>query len=269
MIALFMSIVLSAMGSAVKTGGLPPMLLNPDSVVAAASGGLPSNLGTVFDQVMALPGATFGLGVVDLNTEERLTRNASRRFFIDTPDIVNAAVCVSRNNSGAFPLDSLVARDEQLWQVAARGQQGSREATQSIIYYMGGIERVESWLASSGHSTTKFTGVQLDWGGAPDVEPSYTTVNDCLDFIEIVAGSLDNAAVRRMTKTPPLSADLQATLGTSNVIYGWVSGRGTNRSLNFIISRPDGAKYGITVLANDLCCFAKADLGFSMIWDAL
>jgi len=269
MIAIFMSIVLAAPGSVMKTGGLPPMLLNPGGVIAETSGGLPANMGAVMTQVVALPGATFGLGVVDLNTGERLTRNATRRFYIDTPDIVNAAVCVVRSNSGEFPLDSLVSRNEQLWQVASRGQQGAREATQSIIYYMGGIEHIESWLASSGHSTTRFQGVQLDWGGAPQVAASYTTVEDCLDFIEIVAGSLDNTAVRRMAKNPPLSADLEAALGTSNVVYGWVSGRGDTRCLNFIISRPDGAKYGISVLTNDLCCPAKADLGFSMIWDAL
>jgi hypothetical protein len=269
MIAFFMSIVIAAPGSAMKTGGLPPMLLNPDTVVAETQADLPSGLGTAMDNVLDLPGAVFGLGVVDLNSGERLTRNAGRRFYIDTPDVVNAAVCVARHNSGEFPLDSLVARDEQLWQVARRGQQGAREATQSIIYYMGGIEHIADWLSSSGHSTTRFEGVSLDWEGAPDVSSSFTTVNDCLDFIELVSDNLGITAVRRMTLNPPLSADLEAALGSSNVVYGWVSGRDNTRAINLIVVKPDGARYGVTVLANDLCCQSKGDLGFTILWNAL
>jgi len=264
-----MSILLAAPGSVVKEGGLPPMLLNPGGVTTETSGGLPSNLGSVLDQVVALPGATFGVGVIDLKTGERISRNGSRRFYMDTADIVNAAACVSRHNSGAFSLDSLVARDEQLWQVVRRGQQGSREATQSLRYYMGGPEILDSWLVSSGHTSTSFPGVQLDWEGAPDVAASYTTVGDCLDFMEIVYGSLDEQAVRRMSSSPPLSDDLQGVLGTGNVVYGWISDGGETRCINLMISRPDGAKYGIVVLANNLCCAAKADLGFTTIWNNL
>ncbi len=87
--------------------------------------------------------------------------------------------------------------------------------------------------------------------------------------MEIVAEALDVTSVRRMTSNPPLSGELQTALGSSNTVYGWISDGGDTRCLNFIISRADGAKYGITVLTNDLCCPAKADLGFSMIWDAL
>lgn len=245
------------------------MLLNPEGLTVETSDGLPSNLGSVLDQVIALPGVTFGLGVIDLETGEKITRNGTRRFYIDTADIVNAAVCVSRHNSGQFPLDTLIARDEQLWQIVRRGQQGAREATQSLRFYMGGLEIVDNWLVSSGHSTTSFPGVQLDWEGAPEEEASYTTVNDCLDFMEIVYDNLDKQAVRRMTSSPPLSDDLQTALGTGNVVYGWISDGGNTRCINLIISRPDGAKYGICVLANNLCCAAKADLGFATIWNNL
>lgn len=247
------------------------MLLNPDTVVASSSSGLPSNLGSVMDNVVNLPGAVFGLGVIDLDSGERLTRNERRRFYMDTPDIVNAAVCVVRHNSGEFPLDSLIARDEQLWQIVKRGQQGARAATQSLVYYIGGMEHIDNWLESSQHSsTTRFDGVYEEgWEDGPDLEPNYTTVADCLDYIEIVAEALDVTSVRRMTSNPPLSGELEAALGSSNTVYGWVSGRGDTRCLNFIISKPNGTRYGITVLTNDLCCPAKADLGFSMIWGAL
>lgn len=245
------------------------MLLNPDATVTGSASALPSGLGAALDAAVDLPGGEFGMGVIDLDSGERLTRNERRRFYMDTPDIINAAVCVARHNSGEFRLDSLVARDEQLWQVAKRGQQGAREATQSIVFYMGGIEFIENWLESSEHTTTRFKGVSLDWEGAPEVDPSYTTVSNCLDFIEIVSNNLEITAVRRMTTNPPLSEELKFTLGTSNVVYGWISGRGDTRCINLIISKPDGARYGITVLANDLCCAAKADLGFQIIWDAL
>ena len=269
MITLLISLLISSPGTLLKDGGLPPMLLNPDTVVTQTTGGLPSDMGNVLDNVASLPGAVFGVGVVDLSSGNRSAKNERRRFYIDTADIVNAAVCVSRHNSGEFPLDSLIARDEQLWQIAKRGQQGSREATQSIIYYMGGVENIENWLSSTSHSTTRFEGVNLDWEGAPEVRPSYTTVSDCLDYIEIVSNNLDTTAVRRMCSNPPLSGELQVALGSSNVVYGWISDSGDTRCINLIVLKPDGSKYGITVLTNDLCCAAKADLGFSMIWDAL
>jgi hypothetical protein len=269
MVVLFMSFALAAPWSVSKAGGLPPMLLNPDTVITETPAGLPAGLGAVMDSVLDLPGAVFGLGVVDLESGERLARNAVRRFYIDTPDIVNTAVCVERHNSGEFALDSLVGRDEQLWQVARRGQQGAREATQSIVFYMGGLEHISNWLTSSGHTTTRFEGISLSWEGAPEVESSYTTVSDCLDFIEIVSDNLDITAVRRMTVNPPLSADLEGALGTSNVVYGWVSGGDNTRAINLIVIKPDGARYGVSVLANDLCCQGKGDLGFTILWEAL
>ncbi|MCD4708987.1 MAG: hypothetical protein K8S62_14750 [Candidatus Sabulitectum sp.] len=268
MIALLVSIIMAAPGSALKTGGLPPMLLNPDTVVTETSGGLPSNLGSVMDNVVALPGAVFGVGVVDLSTGERLTRNARRRFFIDTPDIVAAAYSVSRHNSGEFRLDSLVRHNTQIWMMLRDGQQGSRERLLAAIIHCGNIEPLQEWLAAD-YPHTEFYGIARDWEGAPEVDPNYTTVSDCLDFIEIVSDGLDITAVRRMTTNPPLSVELEAALGTSNVVYGWISSRGETRCINLIVSRPDGAKYGITVLTNDLCCASKADLGFSMIWNAL
>ncbi len=269
MIAVLLSLLLAAPGTGVKQGGLPPMLINPDAYSGTSSGGLPSNLGSVMDQVLALPGATFGLGVVDLNTGERLTRNGTRRFYIDRADIVTAAACVARHNSGEMPLDTLIARDEQLWHIVRRGQQGSREASQSIRFYMGGPEILDQWLTSSGFGSTFFPGVQLDWEGAPDVAASYTTVNDCLDFMEIIFDALGELPVRRMTSSPPLSADLELALGDENIVYGWISDGGDTRSINLIVSTPEGEKYGVCVLTNDLCCAAKADLGFTRIWDAL
>jgi len=221
------------------------------------------------DQVLALPGATFGLGVVDFNTGERMTRNGARRFFIDTPDIINAVVCVSRHESGEFPLDTLIARDEQLWHIARRGQQGARESTQALRFYMGGPEVLNNWLVEEGYTSSFFPGVQLDWEGAPEVAASYTTVNDCLDFMEIVYEALGELPVRRMTSNPPLSTDLELALGDENIVYGWISGRGDTRSINLIVSTPEGEKYGVCVLTNDLCCAAKADLGFTRIWEAL
>ncbi|MCK5131052.1 MAG: hypothetical protein KAR40_02745 [Candidatus Sabulitectum sp.] len=268
MIALFMSIIMAAPGSALKTGGLPPMLLNPDTVVTETSGGLPSNLGSVMDNVVNLPGAVFGLGVIDLDSGERLTRNERRRFYMDTPDIVAAAYSVSRHNSGEFRLDSLVRHNTQIWMMFRDGQQGSRERLLAAIIHCGNMEPLQAWL-SAGYPNTEFNGVARDWEGAPESDPNYTNVSDCLDFIEIVSDNLDITAVRRMTSSPPLSVELEALLGTSNVVYGWTSGRGDTRCINLIISRPDGARYGITVLANDLCCAPKADMGFSLIWNAL
>ncbi len=263
-----MAMIVAAPGSALKTGGLPPMLLNPDTVVTESSGGLPSDLGRVMDNVVALPGAVFGVGVIDLKTGERITRNERRRFYMDTPDIVAAAYSVFRHNTGEFKLDSLVARNMQLWMMLHEGQQGNREKLVASIYHCGDFAPLQEWL-SSGYPNTEFNGVTRNWEGAPEFSSNYTNVSDCLDFIEIVSDNLDITAVRRMTTNPPLSGELEIALGSSNVVYGWISDGGDTRSINLIISKPDGSRYGITVLANDLCCASKADLGFSMIWGAL
>lgn len=134
---------------------------------------------------------------------------------------------------------------------------------------MGGPEVLNNWLVEEGYTSSFFPGVQLDWEGAPEVAASYTTVNDCLDFMEIVYEALGELPVRRMTSNPPLSTDLELALGDENIVYGWISGRGDTRSINLIVSTPEGEKYGVCVLTNDLCCAAKADLGFTRIWEAL
>lgn len=265
MIALLLGVLLAAPGSAVKQGGLPPMLLDPDSYTSEQSDGLPSGLGSVLDQVIALPGASFGVGVVDFVSGERLTRRGTTRFQMDTPDIVAAAYSVARHNSGEFPLDTLVARDKQLWMMLHNGQQGSREQLVAAIYHCGGFEPLQSWL-SSNYPNTEFNGVTRDWAGAPESAPNYTSVNDCLDFMEFIYSSLDTRVVRRMSTEPFLSSDIDAAIENDNIVYGWISGRGETRCINLIISRPDGAKYGVCVLANDLCCPGKADLAFTTIW---
>ena len=268
MITLLISLLISSPGTLQKDGGLPPMLLNPDTVVAQTSDGLPGDLGNVLDNVTSLPGAVFGVGVVELSSGERITRNERRRFYIDTPDIVAAAYSISRHNSGEFRLDSLVARDMQLWMMLKLGQQGNREKLVASIYHCGDFQPLQEWLSIE-YPNTEFNGVARNWEGAPEFSTNYTNVSDCLDFIEIVSNSLDVAAVRRMSSNPPLSGELEIALGSSNVVYGWISGREDTRCINLIVSKSDGSKYGITVLTNGLCCAAKADLGFSMIWDAL
>lgn len=268
MTALLLSVLLSAPFAGMKQGGLPPMLINPDAYSGTSSEGLPSNLGSVMDQVLALPGATFGLGVVDLNTGERITRNGTRRFQMDTPDIVMAAYSVSRHNTGEFRLDTLVRHETQLWMMIRDAQQGSRERLLAAIIHCGNFDPLHAWL-SSDYPSTVFSGVAREWEGAPETDPNYTTAADCLDFMEIVHGSLGEQAVRRMASNPPLSEDLRAALATDDIVYGWISDGGDTRSINLIVFTPDGAKYGVSVLANDLCCPGKADLGFTTIWNAL
>lgn len=117
---------------------------------------------------------------------------------------------------------------------------------------------MDNWLSASGFSSTSFPGVQLDWEGAPVVDPSYLTASDCLDFMEIVYGSLGEQAVRRMASNPPLSEDLRAALAPDDIVYGWISDGGDTRSINLIVFTPDGGKYGVSVLTSSLCCPGKA-----------
>ncbi|PIE51300.1 hypothetical protein CSA37_12175 [Candidatus Fermentibacteria bacterium] len=268
MTVLLISLLFLTPSSGMKQGGAPPMLLDQEGYSASQAEGLPSGLSAALDNAYNLPGGSFGVGVIDLNTGERMTRNSSESFMMDTPDIVAAAYSVSRHLSGEFRLDSIVRRDTQLWMMLRNGQQGSREQLVAAVYHCDGFEPLARWLENN-HSGTVFNNVARDWEGAPEYDPNYTTADDCLDFMEIVYSALDDRAVRRITTNPPLSDDLNNLIQDDNIVYGWTSGRGDTRCINLIVFKPDGSRYGVCVLGNDLCCPAKADLAFRHLWLSL
>lgn len=105
--------------------GQPLVLQNPDTLVTPSTG-LPDGVAGAVSRAADLDGAVWGIGVVDLRSGERATRNLSRSFRLDMPSLPIAAIGIELSNSGEIPLDSMIARNERFWERLHWAQQGGR-----------------------------------------------------------------------------------------------------------------------------------------------
>ncbi len=252
-----------------KQGNTPFIVVNPDTLVqeeqsSSSLAGLTGELASI----IGLEGGHFGVGIVNLVTGESISRSESGRFYIGLPNVITGTCGIDLSASGEFPLETLVGRDVTLWEKLSRAQQGSVEASQRPFYDLG-LDRMRDWLAEQDFNGTEIYGVQLEWEGAPDVDANLTTVNDCLAMLEIVYANLDIPAVRRIVMNPELGRALESVLGSSSTVYGWTSTGVGHRDITLIVFTPAGGKYGLVVLADNLCCPEKADLAFSRLLDAV
>jgi hypothetical protein len=91
-----------------------------------------------------------------------------------------------------------------------------------------------------------------------------------MGMLSLIESRLDEAEIRRLVRNPFTRTGLEELQGGSAPIYGFSSrGDDGGRCRAAIIAVPGGNRIGIVVLADDLCCEAKVDLAFSMMWDAL
>jgi hypothetical protein len=266
---LLVSILLMSPAQPGKQGGVPFIVVNPDTLAQQESGsGDLSGIQGDLASIISLEGGHFGVGVVDLESGESVTRSEGGRFFIGMPNVATAACAIDLASTGEFPMDSLVARIETIEEVLRKAQQGMVDASNRPFHDIG-ADRIDSWLAQEGYTGTELHGVQLLWAGAPEVEPNYTTVEDCLGMLEAVYGHMDTPSTRRITSNPELGSALDSEIPPGTSVYGWTSTGDSHRDLTLILYMPDGRRYGMVVLADDLCCPEKADLAFTLLLDAV
>jgi hypothetical protein len=251
-----------------KQGGIP-IVVNPDTLVQEESGtGSLAGLTGELASIIGLEGGHFGVGIVDLESGESISRSEGGRFYIGLPNVITGSCGMDLSASGEFSLETVVGRDVMLWEKLSRAQQGSVEASQRPFFDIG-IERIREWLDESGFDETEVYGVQLEWEGAPEVEANLTSVDDCLAMLEIVYANLEVPVARRIVMNPDLGPALESSLGSSSTVYGWISTGVGHRDITLIVFTPDGGRYGLVVLADNLCCPEKADLAFTRLLDAV
>jgi len=267
-ILIFSCMVLS-MNASSKQSGTPFIVINPDTLVTQTEGSSSlSGAGSQMSRIITLEGGHFGVGIIDLSSGESMSRSESGRFFMGMPNVITGTCGIDLSSTGEFPLDSIVAREETLWQLLRRAQQGGREASQRPFFDIG-LGRMNSWLDSKGLVDTEIIGVQLVWEGAPVVEENLTTVDDCLQLLEIVYRNLDVPAVRRIVMNPDLGDAIEASIESGSTVYGWISTGEEHRDITVIVLTPQGEKFGLVVLADNLCCAAKADLAFTQLLESV
>jgi hypothetical protein len=265
---LLVSMLVLSPGPLEKQGGIP-IVANPDTLVQSEESSFDlSSISGELTSIIGLQGGHFGVGIVDLESGQSVSRSEGGRFFIGLPNVITATCAMEFSEEGIFPMDSLVAWRETLEELLRRAQEGGLTASQSPFYDLG-HERMLEWLAEKGFDDTEINGVQLTWEGAPEVDPNYTSVEDCLGMLSIVDGYMDVPSTRRITRNPQLGPALESEMPAGATVYGWVSTDDGHRALTLILYLADGRKYGMVVLADELCCPEKADLAFTMLLDAV
>ena len=267
-IALLFAVLAAAPSTGSKQGGVPSILVNPDTLVTSSSVSI-SDLRNAARDVLELEGGHFGVAVKDFQTGESFVETEGGTFDIGSPELIVCACAIDLDRSGVMPLDTISSRNETIGDQIIMAREGNLEALTRIT---GRVQPdlIRPWLARKGFSSTTFSGIQLYWPGAPQVEPNKSTPSDCMGMLSLIESRLDEAEIRRLVRNPFTRTDLEDLQGGSATLYGF-SSRGLNAGecRAAIVSMPGGRRVGIVVLADDLCCAGKADVAFRMLWESL
>lgn len=232
------------------------------------SAALPGGLGGVFQGIAAMYGGDWGFGVIEFSSGDTETRNPSGSFAMEIPHLPLTAFGIELSNLGEIPLDEMIARNEYFWERLHWAQQGGRGMCMAVIWSMG-EGRIAEWLSSSGYSGTEINGVVQDYPGCPAYDPNLISVNDALEFLQVIHDNLDQESVRRIGSNPPFSDYTRETLGFENTVYGWMDVSEGSKHLFMIIDRPGGGDLGIVMLNSGLDDRSDADRAFRMLYQAL
>jgi len=262
-------IALSASPAVVGKQGLP-IIQNPDTLVTEATGFSMAAMGTAVDEVLGLDGGHFGVAVKDFSTGETITRNEGRRSFdIGSPELILTACAFDLESRGIVRFDTLTARDENFEDQLTRSAHGDIETMNKVYSVMARISGVEDWLAAKEMRGTEYSGVQLLWPGAPEIDENTSTPADCMSMLAIIESSLGDPDARRICRSPFTRTGLEDIQSAGIPVYG-VCTRGETGLMRAAVAFLPGDRHvGIVVMGDDLCCPEKADLAFRMLWDAL
>jgi hypothetical protein len=249
-----------------KQGG-SPIIQNPDTLVSGGAGAIDvAALEAAADEAMDLTGARFGIAVRDFSTGDGFTRGTGA-FEIGTPELILSACAIDLDARGLFPLDTLSSRNETLADQIIMAREGSVEATMRIGERLKDL--VPGWLREKGFTSTTYSGTQLLWPGAPEVEPNMSSPSDCMGMLALIEARLDEPDIRRLTRNPFTRTGLEDIQSGEASLYGFCSRGEGGQTRSAIAFMPGGRKVGIVILADGLCCTEKADLAFRMMWAAL
>ncbi|NLP06381.1 hypothetical protein GX411_10590 [Candidatus Fermentibacteria bacterium] len=268
-IFLAMSAAVLAAGShgSAKEGTTPSILVNPDTVITAATVDL-DRLEDAAEAAIAMGGGHFGIAVRDFSTGRGFVKTEGGTFDIGSPELILAAMAIDLDAAGTVPLDTLSSRHETLADQVIMAREGDLEATMRIGERMDDAGIAE-WLSRKGLSSTTYSGTQLLWPGAPAIDPNISTPADCMELLAIVEGRLDDPDVRRLARNPFTRTPLEDLQTGSAPIYGFSSRGEGGRCRAAVVALSAGRTIGIVVLADQLSNPDLADMAFRMVWEAL
>ncbi len=266
-LAMSAAVIAAASPGSTKQGSTPSILVNPDTVITAASVNL-DRLEDAAEDAIAMSGGHFGIAVRDFSTGAGFVKTEGGTFDIGSPELILAAMAIDLDRTGRVPLDTLSSRHETLADQLIMAREGDLEATMRIGERMDDVG-VAEWLARKGLSSTTYSGTQLLWPGAPAVDPNISTPADCMELLAVLESRLDDPDVRRLARNPFTRTPLEDLQTGSSPIYGFSSRGEGGRCRAAVVALTAGRMLGIVVLADQLSNPDLADMAFRMVWEAL
>lgn len=248
--------------------GINSSIVGPCTLTASSGVNLSEALNEAFEEVLQLSEATWGLGIVNLTTGKVITCNGNRQFQMESPHLPVAVCGIELSNDGEMPLDSLIGWNVYFWEKLHWAQQGGRGFCQALIWTIG-KSRLDEWIDQGGYTGTVINGVQLIYPDCPSVNPNYITVEDALEYLQIVYDNLEQSEVRSIGENPPLSDDLRETLGLNNTVYGWIDETESWKHLFIIVDHQTNTDFGIIILTEDVSSPETVDQGFGILHEVL
>lgn len=267
-IALLFAVLAAAPQAGSKQGGVPSILVDPDTLVTASTVRI-DDLRDAARDVLEIEGGHFGVAIMDFESGESFVETEGGTFDMGSPELIMCACAIDLDRSGMMPLDTISSRGETLGDQVIMAREGDLEALNRMT---GRIRpaSIVNWLTQKGFTSTTFSGIQFFWPGAPDVEPNTSTPSDCMGMLSVIESRLDEAEIRRLVRNPFTRTDLEDLQGGAASVYGFSSrGQNAGECRAAIVSMPGGQRIGIVVLADELCCAGKADMAFRMLWESL
>lgn len=267
-IALLFTVLAAAPQAGSKQGGIPSILVNPDTLVTSSSVSI-DDLRDAARDVLDLPGGHFGVAVKDFETGESFVETEGGLFDMGSPELIIASCAIDLDMAGVVSLDTMSSRGETVADQIIMAREGSQEALMRVTNRVR-PQSIVSWLAQQGFTSTTYSGVQFFWPGAPEIDPNTSTPSDCMGMLSVIESRLDEAEIRRLVRNPFTRTDLEDLQGGAATLYGFSSrGQNAGECRAAIVSMPGGQRIGIVVIADELCCAGKADMAFRMLWESL
>ena len=212
-----------------------------------------------------LPGGEFAAAVMDMETGEVLASTGSGVFPLDDPDIFMLAYVVEMMQEGIITPETLVGRDETVADRMRMALSGNREAAGRAMWTVG-LETLSAWVAEAGMGNTELHDVQLLWPGAPETDPSLSTLQDVLAALRVIYSGIDMTAVRFIIEDPEMGEGQASDVGEGCDLYGWVDAGAAHKTFILIARQPSGRDLGLVLLSDELCCEEKGDLAMMLLW---
>jgi len=214
----------------------------------------------------ALEGGDFSAAVVDLQTGEELESTGSGAYPLNDPDVFMLAYVVELMQEGVISPETVVGRDETLAQRFRMAFRGNREAAGRAMWTVG-LETLSAWVAENGMNDTELHDVQLAWEGAPETDPSLSSVQDLARALSIIHSGMDMGAVGQILEDPDMGQGHASEVGSGCDLYGWTDQGEDHKTFVLMAIFPDGRELGLILLSDDLCCPEKGDMAMMLLWN--